>query len=143
VVDTKDLVVPSTSFSGATDASVLTPGQTLAVRVISFTPASGTAPAAASVDFVYLRFTRVTGSVASAAPPNAFTMQSFPPFLGLTLPVTVQVSSGTSNTNFDGITDASGLVSGQTASIRALYFGPPTGSTPTPNPFSAAKVRIH
>src|SRR5207248_1476115 len=45
--------------------------------------------------------------------------------------------------NFDGITAASDLVSGQTASIRALYFGPPTGPTPTPSPFTAAKVRIH
>lgn len=140
VVDTKDLVVPNTIFSGATDASVLTPGQTLAVHVVSFRPASGATPAAASVDFVYLRFTRVTGSVASPAPPNSFTMQSFPSFFGLTVPVTVQLSSGS---NFDGITAASDLVSGQTASIRALYFGSPTGPTPTPTPFSAAKVRIH
>ncbi len=143
VVDTKGLVVPNTSFSGATDASVLVPGETLGVHVVSFTPASGATPAAASVDFVYLRFTRVTGSVASAAPPNAFVMQSFASFFGLTVPATIQLSSGSSNTNFDGITSASGLVSGQTASIRALYFGPPTGPTPTPSPFSAAKVRIH
>jgi len=143
VVDTRDLVVPNTSFSGATDASVLAPGETLAIHVVSFTPGSGATPAAASVDFVYLRFTRVTGSVASAAPPNAFTMQSFPPFFGLTVPATIQLSSGSSRTNFDGITAASDLVSGQTASIRALYFGPPTGPTPTPSPFTAAKVRIH
>lgn len=140
VVDTKNLVVPNSTFSGATDASVLTPGQTLAVHVVSFTGASGAAPAAASVDFVYLRFTRVTGSVASFAPPNLFSMQSFPSFFGLTVPATVQLSSGS---NFDGITGASDLVSGQTVSIRALYFGSPTGPTPTPTPFSAAKVRIH
>lgn len=140
VVDTKGLVVPNSTFSGATDASVLTPGQTLAVHVVSFKAASGATPAAASVDFVYLRFTRVTGSVASPAPPNTFTMQSFPAFFGLTVPVTVQLSSGS---NFDGITAASGLVAGQTASLRALYFGSPTGPTPTPTPFSAAKVRIH
>ena len=140
VVDTKDLVVPNSTFSGGTDASVLTPGQTLAVHVVSFTPASRATPAAASVDFVYLRFTRVTGSVAGAAPPNTFTMQSFPSFFGLTVPANIQLSGGS---NFDGITGPSGLVSGQTASIRALYFGPPTGPTPTPSPFSAAKVRIH
>ncbi|HEX8878845.1 MAG TPA: hypothetical protein VF749_02395, partial [Candidatus Acidoferrum sp.] len=138
VVDTKNLVVPNSTFAGATDASVLTPGQTLAVHVVSFTGASGATLAAASVDFVYLRFTRVTGSVANSAPPNLFTMQSFPPFFGLTVPATVQLSSGS---NFDGITGASDLVSGQTASIRALYFGSPTGPTPTPTPFSAAKVR--
>jgi hypothetical protein len=140
VVDTKGLVVPNNTFSGATDASVLTPGETLAVHVVSFTAGSGTTPAAASVDFVYLRFTRVTGSVASFAPPTLFAMQSFPSFFGLSVPATVQLSSAS---NFEGITGASGLVSGQTASIRALYFGSPTGPTPTPTPFTAAKVRIH
>lgn len=142
VVDSKDLIVPITNFAGATDASVLAPGQTLAVHVVSFTPGAGTTVAAASVDFVYLRFTRVTGNVASSAPPNTFAMQSFPALFGLTSPVTVQLSVGSSGTNFDGITGASELVTGRTASIRALYFGPPTGPTPTPTPFSAAKVRV-
>lgn len=142
VVDSKGLVIPNSSFSGAVDASVLTPGQTLALHVVSFTPATGTTLAAASVDFVYLRFTRVTGSVSSAAPPNTFAIQSLPSFFGLTLPVTVQLSTVSPDTNFDGVSGASEIVSGQTASIRALYFGPPTGPTPTPTPFSAAKVRI-
>ena len=142
VVDSKGLVIPNSSFSGAVDASVLTPGQTLALHVVSFTSGTGTTLAAANVDFVYLRFTRVTGSVASAAPPNTFAIQSLPSFFGLTLPVTVQLSSVSPDTNFDGVSGASELVSGQTASIRALYFGPPTGPTPTPSPFSAAKVRI-
>lgn len=142
VVDTKGLNVPNTSFTGATDASILMPGQTLAVHVVSFTPASGAALAAANVDFVYLRFTRVTGSVASAAPPNTFAMQSFPSFFGLTVPVTVQLSNGLPSTNFDGVSGATDLVSGHTISIRALYFGPPTGPTPTPTPFSAAKLRV-
>jgi hypothetical protein len=142
VVDSKGLVIPNSTFSGAVDASVLTPGQTLALHVVSFTPGTGTTLAAASVDFVYLRFTRVTGSVASAAPPNTFAIQSLPSFFGLTLPVTVQLSSVSPDTNFDGVSGPSELVSGQTASIRALYFGPPTGPTPTPSPFSAAKVRI-
>jgi hypothetical protein len=142
VVDSKGLIIPNSSFSGAVDASVLVPGETLAVHVVSFTPATGAALAAASVDFVYLRFTRVTGSVASSAPPNTFAMQSFPSFFGLTLPVTVQLSNGSPSTSFDGVSHPSELVPGQTASIRALYFGPPTGPTPTPSPFSAAKVRI-
>ncbi len=142
VVDTKGLNVPVTSFTGATDASILTPGQTLAVHVVSFIPPSGATLGAADVDFVYLRFTRVTGTVASAAPPNAFAMQSFPSFFGLTVPATVQLSNGSPSTNFDGVDGATGLVSGQAVSIRALYFGPPTGSTPTPSPFSAAKVRV-
>ena len=142
VVDSKGLVIPNSSFSGATDASVLSAGETLAVHVVSFMPAIGTAPAAASVDFVYLRFTRVTGSVANAAPPNTFSIQSLPSFLGLTFPVTVQLSSVSPSTNFDGVSGASELVAGQTASIRALYLGSPSGPTPTPTPFSAAKVRI-
>ena len=143
VVDSKGLITPNSSFSGATDASVLSPGETLALRVVSFTPGTDTTLANASVDFVYLRFTRVTGAVATAAPPNTFAIHSLPSFLGLTLPVTVQLSSVFPGTNFDGVTGASELVPGQATSTRALYFGPPTGPTPTPTPFSAAKVRIH
>lgn len=142
VVDSKGLIIPNSSFSGSTDASVLTPGETLAVHVVSFASGTGTDLAAASVDFVYLRFTRVTGSVAGSSPPNNFAMQSFPSFFGLTSALTVQLSNGSTSTNFDGVSHASELVPGQTASIRALYFGPPTGPTTTPSPFSAAKVRI-
>ena len=142
VVDSKGLLIPTSSFSGATDSSVLSPGETLAVHVVSFTPSTGTTLAAASVDFVYLRFTRVTCSVASTAAPNTFAIQSLPSFFGLTFPVTVQLSSVSPSTNFDGVSGASDIVAGQTASIRALYFGPPTGPTPTPSPFSAAKVRV-
>jgi len=141
-VDSKGLLTPITSFIGATDASVVVPGETLAVHVVSFTPGAGPTLAAASVDFVYLRFTRVTGSVASAAPPNTFAIQSLPSFFGLTFPVIVQLSSISPLTNFDGVSGASELVSGQIVSIRALYFGTPTGPTPTPSPFSAAKVRV-
>ena len=141
-VDTKGLNVPISTFTGATDASILMPGQTLAVHVVSFIPASGATLAAANVDFVYLRFTRVTGSVASAAPPNTFAMQSFPSFFGLTASATVQLSNGSPSTNFDGANGAADVVPGQAVSIRALYFGPPTGPTPTPTPFSAAKIRV-
>jgi Domain of unknown function (DUF4382) len=142
VVDTKGLNVPSGSFSGATDTSILLPGQTVAVHVTTFNAASSTAPVAATADFVYLRFTRVTGSVASTAAPNIFAIKSLPPFFGLTNPVNVQLSTTAPSTNFDGIASASGLVTGQPVSIRALYFGSPTGPTPTPTPFSAAKVRV-
>jgi hypothetical protein len=95
------------------------------------------------VDFLYLRFTRVTGTVATAAPPNIFSMQSFPSFFALTTPITIQLSSGTPSTNFDGVASSSNLTAGQTVSISALYFGPPVGITSTPTPFSAAKVRVH
>jgi hypothetical protein len=141
-LDDKGLVVPNTLFLGAMDASVLAPGQTLAVHVVSFTPGTSNTFAAANVDFVYLRFTRVSGSVANAAPPNTFAIQSLPSFFGLTSPVTVQLSTVPPSTNFDGLNSASELFSGQTTAIRALYFGPPTGPAPTATPFSAAKVRV-
>jgi Domain of unknown function (DUF4382) len=142
VVDTKGLVVPTTVFSGGTDTSVLAPGQTVAAHITAFTAGSGSTLAKASADSLYLRFTRVTGTVASVAPPNTFSMQSFPTFFALTTPITVQLSTGSPSTNFDGISSSSSLTAGQTVSISALYFGPPVGTTSTPTPFSAAKVRV-
>jgi len=142
VVDTKGLIVPTNAFSGRTDTSALAPGQTVAARLTSFTAASGSTLATASADLLYLRFTRVSGTVASVAPPNTFTMQSFPPFFALTTPITVQLSTGSPSTNFDGVSASSNLTVGQTVSIRALYFGPPVGLTSTLTPFSAAKVRV-
>jgi hypothetical protein len=142
-VDTKGFVVPSADpFTGRTDTSALAPGQTVAARITAFTAASGSTPATASTNFLFLRFTRVTGSAATVAPPNTFTIQSLPTFFGLTTPVTVQLSTGSPSTNFDGITSSSNLTVGQTVSITALYFGPPIGPTATPTPFSAAKVRV-
>ena len=136
LVDTKGLLVP-VAFGG-TDASILLPGQTVAVHVTAFTAASGTpATASVSADALYLRFTRVTGSLTSSAAPNVF-IQSLPSFFGVSTQVQVQLSAGAVNTNYDGVSSSAGLTSGQTASIRALYFG----STIVPA-FSAAKVRIH
>ncbi len=137
LVDTKGLLVPVTTFSG-TDASILLPGQTVAVHVTAFTAASGApATAAVSADALYLRFTRVTGSLTSSAAPNV-SIQSLPSFFGISTQVQVQLSAGAVNTNYDGVSSSAGLTSGQTASIRALYFG----STIVPA-FSAAKVRTH
>jgi hypothetical protein len=137
LVDTKGLTVPQTTFGG-TDASVLLPGQTVAVHVTAFTAASGTpATAAVSADRLYLRFTRVTGSLASPAAPNV-SIQSLPSFFGLSTQVQVQLSAATVSTNYDGVSTSAGLTTGQIASLRALYFGP----TVVPA-FSAAKVRTH
>jgi hypothetical protein len=142
VVDSKGLTVPASGFAGSTDASVLQPGETLAVHVVGFTPVSGANIATADADFVYLRFTHVAGRVGVNTSPNTFTMQSFPSFFGLTQPVSVQLSNDSPSTKFDGLSDASFLVSQQAISISALYFGPPTGPTPTPTPFCAIKVRV-
>ena len=142
VVDTKGLVVPSTTFTGSADTSRLQPGQTVAVRLSAFTAGSGSTFTAASVNFLYLRFTRVTGTVVAANPPNTFSMQSFPPFFGVTVPLTVQLSNGSPSTNFDGVSSASGVAASQTISVSALYHGPPTGPTPAPMQLSAATVRV-
>jgi len=142
VVDSKGLVIPTNAFSGRADTSALAPGQTVAARITAFKAGSGSNFATASADFLYLRFTRVTGTVATVAPPNTFTMQSFPPFFALTTPITVQLSTGSPSTNFDGVSGSSNLIVGQTVSINALYFGPPVGLTSTLTPFSAAKVRV-
>jgi hypothetical protein len=142
VVDSKGLNVPVSDFTGATDASVLQPGETIAVHVVGFKQASGENIASANADFLYLRFTRVAGLVGSVAPPSTFTMQSFPSFFGLSSPVTVQLSNGTPSTNFEGIPDAASLVSEQMVSISAIYFGSATGPTPALTPFCAAKVRV-
>jgi Domain of unknown function (DUF4382) len=143
-VDSKGLIVPAEAitFSSASDTSVLQPGQTVAVRVTSFTPASGNTPASATVNFVGLRFTRVAGSVFSVAPPDSFSTQNLPPYFGFTAQKLVQLNQAaaptSAPTNYDGVTDATGLTQGQTVSIRALYFGPNSAQ-----PFTAAKVRKH
>jgi hypothetical protein len=144
-VDTKGLNVPvdAITFENASDTSVLRPGQIVAVHLATFTPApNGTTPASATVDFVGLRFSRVTGHVQSSAPPNVFFIQDLPPFFGTTIQQEVQLNQAiapqTAPTNYDGVTDASGIAAGQVISIRALYFG--SGSAV---PFTAAKVRTH
>ena len=134
-VDTKGLTVPVSSFGG-TDASILIPGQTVAVHVTNFTAASGNTLAAASADRVILRFTRVAGIISAATFPT-FSVRSLPPLFGLSAPAIVQLSTGSPSTNYDGVTSGSGLTAGQTVSIRALYFGFATAT-----PFSAAKVRV-
>jgi Domain of unknown function (DUF4382) len=140
LVDTKGLTVPVNLFSG-TSASSFLPGQTLSVHVTAFTPASGSTPASASVDTAYLRFTRVSGTVASTGTQASFTIQNLPSFFGLTIQPLVEVTQGAPPsipaTNFDGVSTAAGLSNPQTVSIRALYFGQGTAM-----PFSAAKVRV-
>jgi hypothetical protein len=133
-VDSKGLTIPAITFSG-TDASILLPGQTVAVQLTSFTPASGNTPAVAIADALILRFTRVTGTVDVSSPPT-FSIENLPPLFGLVTPQLVQLSTGSPSTNYDGVTGGSALGVGQTVSIRALYFGPFVAT-----PFSAAKVR--
>jgi hypothetical protein len=141
VVDTKGLTTPVSNFVGATDTSVLFPGQTVAVVITAFTAASGTTPAAATANAVMLRFTRTSG-LSSAAGGLTFDIGSLPPFFGENGLDEVQLTEGTPptsiSTNFDGANPTSSpLASGENVAIRALYFAP-TNITP----FSAAKVRV-
>ncbi len=141
LVDSKGLTIPANSFSGNTAATIFLPGQTLSVHVTAFTAASGSTLATASVDTVYLRFTRVSGTVAATGTQASFTIQNVPPFFGITTQPLVEITIGAPPsipaTNFDGVTSATALSNPQTVSIRALYFG-----TGTAMPFSAAKVRV-
>jgi hypothetical protein len=140
LVDSKGLTIPVNLFTG-TDASIFLPGQTLSVHVTAFTAASGSTPATASVDRVYLRFTRVSGTVAATGTQATFNIQNLPSFFGLSTQPLVQITQGgppsVPSTNFDGVSSATSLSNPQTVSIRALYFG-----TGTQTPFSAAKVRV-
>ncbi|HEY2460009.1 MAG TPA: DUF4382 domain-containing protein [Candidatus Acidoferrum sp.] len=135
-VDSKGLTVPANSFGG-TDASILVPGQTVAVRVTSFTAASGSVPASLNADMLTLRFTSVPGTVSSASLPLTFAMTNLPPFFGVTTPQVVQLSSAPVATNFDGVNITSGLTASQTVSVRGIFFGPTVAT-----PLSAAKVRV-
>jgi hypothetical protein len=143
-VDSQGLTLPADAitFQIANDTSVLRPSQTVAVRVASFTAANGSTPGSVSVDLVELRFTRVVGTVFSSAPPNNFFIQNLPPFFGANTQKKVQLTQAaapqTAPTNFDGITDVTGLSNGQIISIRAIYFGPTSAI-----PFAAAKLRKH
>jgi hypothetical protein len=137
-IDSKGVFVPSNTFEGSTDATVMVPGQTVALLLTRFTPKNGTTVATATVSSVALRFSRVTASVSSVSSPFV-TISGFAPYLGIAASVQGEVKSGV--TNYDGVTDATGLNAGglqDTVSIRALYFG-----TMTVPPFSIAKLRKH
>jgi uncharacterized protein DUF4382 len=139
VIDTKGLMpITSTPFNGSTSANNILPGQTVALRVTAFTPKTGTAFAAATVDFVVLRFTRVAGAVFSSSAPT-FGMQSLPLFFGQTTTSQVQLSTTTTPmTYLDGYATGSNITVGDNVAVRGLYFG--VGATPS---FLAAKVRKH
>jgi Domain of unknown function (DUF4382) len=141
LIDSKGLTTPANSFIGNTAASIFLPGQTLSVHVTAFTAASGSTPASVTVDTVYLRFTRVSGTVASTGTQSTFNIESLPSFFGITTQPLVEITLGTPpgvpSTNFDGVTSATALSNPQTVSIRALYFGSASAM-----PFTTAKVRV-
>ncbi len=131
------LSIPTNSLSGSTDVGTIHPGQTVAVSVAGFTPSNGSSAfATATANGLALRFSRVTGTIASPTSPQ-FTATNLPPYFGFTTNPAVQITttgSGTT-TDFDG-TSSFTETAGDTVSISALYFG----STASPA-FSAATIR--
>jgi len=138
LIESKGLSVPVNSFQDSQDASVLIPGMTVGLHVTQFTAASGSTPAAITADVVTLRFSSISGAIATTAAPISFSMQSLPTFFGTTTSSVVQLNQLSPFTNFDGVTSASGLTVGNSVAIRALYLG---STTATNTPFIAAKVR--
>jgi hypothetical protein len=135
-VDTKGLPIPATPlglFQGATDTAQLVAGQTVGVRVLSFTSGIGGNPPSVTTDRVRLRFTRMTGTVSGLVAPPFFNIDALPPVFGFVGPA--QVQTFVSLTRFDGITALTDLQNSDLVSIRALNFlsGAP--------PLYAAKVR--
>ena len=135
VIISKDLLVPTNTFAGATDVSAIQPGQTIAFPVISFSPQSGVTPGTASTDTVALRFTRLSGVMTSPSSP-VFSADTFPSFFGLASARQFQTTTG--RLSVDGASSLSGISSGTIISTTALYVGP--SSTPT---FTAQTVRAH
>jgi hypothetical protein len=147
-VDSKSFIVPAGSlglFQGQADTTAIHPGQTVAVHVTTFTAATPTVLAIATVDTITLRWSRFT------ATPNVVGAQtlgvtSLPSYFGQTIGnIGVQLFSGTQGqpdvTNFDGVSDGSQLVAGNPASFRALFIENSGNSAAFP--LFAAKVRQH
>lgn len=141
-VDTQGLQVPAdyTNFVGTLPATTLLAGQTVAVHVLSYT--AGT-PASVITDSAIVRFTRIAGSASQGGVVNNFTYDAttLPAFYSFGTPTElVELTAGTppatNSTNYDGISNSSGITSGSTYSVRALFFGQFDAF-----PFVAAKVR--
>lgn len=131
-IDQKNLTIPANSFAGAQDTSVLFPDQVVAVRVTAFTAASGTTAGSASVNFVLLRFSTISGTAVSSGPN--FTFTPTPPFLGITGPAQTRETTGA--TLYDLSTSGTSLGASQPTGISALYIGQPSTAI-----FVVSKVR--
>lgn len=131
------LLVPANLFVNSTGVGVIHAGQTVALSVSGFVPTNGSSAFnSATANGIALRFTRLTGTVASVA-TSQFGMTSLPAFLGLTANPFVGITNtgpGTT-TDFDGTSRFTEAV-GDNVSISALYFGSSTSPA-----FSAATIR--
>jgi hypothetical protein len=130
-VDIKNLAVNTgNNFSNASDTSIMTPGQVVAVSPTAFTAANGATPASVTVNGLMLRYSRLAG-LPTTAGPN-FPFLPVEPYFGIQIAAQTFETNGATNSEVNG-----GTVTANTlAAIRALYFGP--ASSPT---FYIAKVR--
>lgn len=145
-VDTQGLNVPAdvTNFEGTLAATALLPGQTVALHVTNFQLTGGSPTGIlVTADAVELRFTRVAGTASIGGNGSSFSLSStsLPPYFGFTTAnQLVELTNGTppstNTTVYDGVTNSTNINTGQTYSIRALYFGQLDAF-----PFVAAKVR--
>ncbi len=123
---------PLAVFQTSTDTGRMRPGETVEVRVKTFTAGTSGNPPTVSADRVRLRFTRVTATVRVPVTGNFFNLANFPALFAIT--TTAQVQTFVPQTSFENVASASALSSADVVSIRALYIS----SAP---PFFAAKVR--
>ena len=132
-VDAQGLTFTLSNFDGATDVSVISPGQEVMCFLTNFTAKNGTTPAFASAQTLGLRFSRISATVQTSGTPQ-FSITNFPPIYGLSSiqPVWLTIPG----TVFDNATTIGDVNAGDTISMRALY----SGFTYSPA-FSAAAVR--
>jgi uncharacterized protein DUF4382 len=145
-VDTQGLNVPAdyTSFTGNLSATVLLPGQTVAVHVTDYQLTGGSPTGIlATVDGVELRFTRIAGTSNTGGNGTSFsfTSSSLPPYFGFTaanqlVELTAGAPPSGATTYYDGVSGPNTILASQTYSVRALYFGQFDAF-----PLVAAKVR--
>jgi hypothetical protein len=136
-VQMEELSAPSamvSAFQGATDTSQLLPGQTVEVRLTA--PANPGPPISVTADRVRLRMTQFTATVSGAPVPPNFMVGNLPSLFTSAGISSIQVQTS-SNTQFEGVTDVSGLADTDTVSVRGLLFSNGTN----PPVLAAKKVR--
>jgi len=119
----KGLSLPIQSFTSSNSVASILPGQTLAIPVSSFTAQSGVTPGTAGTTQIALRFSRITGTMATVALPF-FSGSSFPSFYGFATSQEFGTTAG--RLSLDGVSSLTGISNGSTFSTSALYIGSPS-----------------
>ncbi len=121
-VQMEELNAPSAllnAFQSATDTSQLLPGQMVEVRLTA--PANPGPPISVTADRVRLRMTQFTANVSGAPAPPNFMVGNLPSLFTSAGISSIQVETS-SNTEFEGVADVSGLADLDTVSLRGLLF---------------------